>query len=432
MTGESSSDHDTAIPYSAPYPRHLPSATEIEHTRLQIQQDQRKIKSLEDDLEAARQLMTKLDENIKSLNQGIDNKRAFIAPIRSLPFEVLGEVMKCCAVNQSPWLLTSICRTWRQCALGTPRLWSQVVVTNPLSQNVVNRSVQNRWRNGEGEVCNTVARLERALARAGVTPLDITIDITMTYGSWGTKTNLTTKPILEMLRLLSGERMRQWRAFTIKRAQWDQALRFEGALVNLESISILQNPSQDHDGLRNLLDIVDETATHLKDLTLPISYRGNLSDKNWWDSLTTLSLGVSTDIEIILKRCVNVQTLTLQFTFFAGDLVERITLPKLRALQLGDCHPRFLPIILTNVAGTLAELKMSGSLVHVTPFVDDPVELPQLRRLLLKNADLSSYSRVSVPNIEELHVHYDHTPYKKVSLQAKGHLTMLMSYACRT
>lgn len=90
-----------------------------------IQRAERQIQDLECQIAALR-------ENIAHIRDDIARKEAFIAPIRRLPFDVLGEVAVILATDPSADVqvlrtLASVCRVWRDATLRTPRAWSTII-----------------------------------------------------------------------------------------------------------------------------------------------------------------------------------------------------------------------------------------------------------------------------------------------------------------
>lgn len=135
-------------------------------------------------------------------------------PQSRVPFEILSEIFKWYVVIQKdhpgPWLLVGICRAWRSIAFGTPRLWSAVRVVNPLAEAGSADHPLPQWRYGDGrENCITVSHMKMLLSRAKSAPLDIAID-----NRYPSK-EVDWSPFDEMLQLLGGERLNQWRSIEI-------------------------------------------------------------------------------------------------------------------------------------------------------------------------------------------------------------------------
>ncbi|KAF9042013.1 hypothetical protein BDZ89DRAFT_1060058 [Hymenopellis radicata] len=80
-------------------------------------------------------ILASLDEQINHLVQirenaqcRLNDSKAILHPIRSIPADVLGEIFRHCTPHArprgSPWLLSHICHRWRTQVLSSPNLWS--------------------------------------------------------------------------------------------------------------------------------------------------------------------------------------------------------------------------------------------------------------------------------------------------------------------
>ncbi|KAL0070005.1 hypothetical protein AAF712_002902 [Marasmius tenuissimus] len=109
---------------------YVPSSKELEELQQLVLEPQEKIRKLD---EKMKRLQAERDE----LQQFVDSHRALAAPFRRLPADIWGEIfayclpanqlnVAVCTVKEAPLLLTTICRTWREVALNTPRLWNSV------------------------------------------------------------------------------------------------------------------------------------------------------------------------------------------------------------------------------------------------------------------------------------------------------------------
>jgi hypothetical protein len=96
----------------------LPS---VDETRLTNQD----IVKLENELAAAITLLQQTQLRITELREGLEQRRAWIAPIRKVPFEVLSEIFIICSREQrfAPVTIAAVCRRWRDTALATPMAW---------------------------------------------------------------------------------------------------------------------------------------------------------------------------------------------------------------------------------------------------------------------------------------------------------------------
>lgn len=91
------------------------------------------------ELERLEKIWYFIKEKRRVLANDIDAHRAYIAPIRRIPDDVLREIMMQClpteappshiTTHTAPVLLTHICSRWRDIALSTPRLWASLCVS---------------------------------------------------------------------------------------------------------------------------------------------------------------------------------------------------------------------------------------------------------------------------------------------------------------
>jgi hypothetical protein len=98
----------------------------------QLQDLQTKIEKAEDALRKyvteARCAIDQMQSDFSELQDAISQTRAYLAPIKRLPPDLLRSVFLClfdeyCTCG---WVLSAVCSTWRREALKTPRLWSRV------------------------------------------------------------------------------------------------------------------------------------------------------------------------------------------------------------------------------------------------------------------------------------------------------------------
>ncbi|ESK88759.1 hypothetical protein Moror_17147 [Moniliophthora roreri MCA 2997] len=143
-------------------------------------------------LEPAKELHA-LDEQIAQLQARrdklksfIDNHRALLSPIRRVPSDILREIFVQCLpkdhlpthnIHQAPLLLTGICRSWREVAITTPRLWNRIhiVFRYPCSPPVTDFFRSLMKANTEG--------LDLWLERSGTMPLTLSLNAHTPFAS---------------------------------------------------------------------------------------------------------------------------------------------------------------------------------------------------------------------------------------------------------
>lgn len=168
--------------------------------------------------------------------------RIIIPPsaIHKLPFELISLVFLHYTQTTSPWTLTHVSRLWRTVALSTPRLWAGVRIAGIRSRE---GSKTPRWSDSF-EYCDSVPRLQSALARAGAVPLDICIGTHDFHHVYVTQeeneeNNRTREMLLEECRKLGVD---NWRSLDIARCWMLHFTGVDGLLhgqfANLEELSI--------------------------------------------------------------------------------------------------------------------------------------------------------------------------------------------------
>ncbi|KAL4073399.1 hypothetical protein J3A83DRAFT_4090975 [Scleroderma citrinum] len=124
-----------------------PTAASLSQANMSLSTDIRRLDALSTHLSVAeaelvaivaerRAEIRALEEERRALEEKVRWTRAYVAPVKRMPLELLRVVFledgvrnsKCC-----PWVLASVCRSWRRLALGIPRLWSKIRITTTQS-----------------------------------------------------------------------------------------------------------------------------------------------------------------------------------------------------------------------------------------------------------------------------------------------------------
>ncbi|KAL0564780.1 hypothetical protein V5O48_017259 [Marasmius crinis-equi] len=88
------------------------------------------------------QEIQKLQAELDEVQHFIDRHRSLLSPVRRVPADLLGEIfvealpsntfdLAARTVKDAPLLLTTICHSWREVALKTPRLWNRIHIYLP-------------------------------------------------------------------------------------------------------------------------------------------------------------------------------------------------------------------------------------------------------------------------------------------------------------
>lgn len=181
----------------------------------------------------------------------------------------------------SPRDLVLVCRTWRDVAFATPRLWSRIlwVTSNPSAW-------RQEWARSERLiVCRTLQDLRRTLSRAKAAPLDLAI-----------AADVHAEEFQDGLALLTGDgRMSQWRKFYLPdslvpyndhEAFSYELSPFNGNLFGLEEAEFFA-------GVPILFDAIARTATRLHSLRVETGcHLADFPKGDWWKRLRKLEVKV--------------------------------------------------------------------------------------------------------------------------------------------
>jgi hypothetical protein len=108
---------------SNPHPRRVPTEVEVQHCLTVVD-------NLDTEMGNLQKKIEKLQKKMKSLEYKKQNHLSFMARIRCLPIDVIGEICKACVdVGISPFLLARICGRFRDIVLNMKVLWSHIHVT---------------------------------------------------------------------------------------------------------------------------------------------------------------------------------------------------------------------------------------------------------------------------------------------------------------
>ncbi|KZV94134.1 hypothetical protein EXIGLDRAFT_590350, partial [Exidia glandulosa HHB12029] len=105
-----------------------PTRTEMATTRALISSHKEVIRDVEPMIQALEGQIEALHASISRVRVDIAEKKALIAPVRRLPFDILAEIIVAAATAPTADVrqlrtLASVCRSWRDATLRTPRAW---------------------------------------------------------------------------------------------------------------------------------------------------------------------------------------------------------------------------------------------------------------------------------------------------------------------
>ncbi|KAL1735680.1 hypothetical protein EV714DRAFT_267821 [Schizophyllum commune] len=136
--------------------------TDVAHAR---ELTERRISSVDEDVAYLQRVLLELAEHKRRLLRRVDLQKAYVAPIRGLPAELLSEIFyHCCGEFDDitsknscmPLVLGAVCKRWHDIAHDTPRLWTDVRMSKGLyggkhiRPNALRARLQLYLRNSKG------------------------------------------------------------------------------------------------------------------------------------------------------------------------------------------------------------------------------------------------------------------------------------------
>ncbi|KAL0568011.1 hypothetical protein V5O48_013980 [Marasmius crinis-equi] len=217
---------------------YAPSPQEIAEIKTIIRNPIERLKVLHEEL-------SRLQAERNKVQTFIDDHRALLAPFRRLPTDLWVEIFAQClsfdgpptrALDQAPLLLTIICRSWREIALGTPKLWNAIHVNLPLP---LRPSELDRYNSA------LLARrggVQRWLDRSAMMPLNISMSVGFCGTQWGTR-QMLNPDVYSHFGGLAVQHSRRWKEITftgVPDAVMDSIVSqiTHGSLPILEKISV--------------------------------------------------------------------------------------------------------------------------------------------------------------------------------------------------
>ncbi|KAG8950016.1 hypothetical protein FRC04_008095 [Tulasnella sp. 424] len=123
--------------------------------RLPLAQQQTRIAHIEADLERLRRTAKTHRQGRDLLQESINFNRSSLAPMHSLPFEILAMVFVECVEdpeNLPPRILALVCQRWRDILYQTPRVWYRVTCVARDETRPLTTSFRNLRRAGKSPI----------------------------------------------------------------------------------------------------------------------------------------------------------------------------------------------------------------------------------------------------------------------------------------
>jgi hypothetical protein len=305
------------------------------------QERSKKLKELEiAHLACKRPLIERIDE-LQQLN---DYDRSLIAPIRKLPAELLGYVFhRHVDLDNSPWVLTLVSRSWRHTAMTTPSLWVHLLLFSVENRRARRPNEFRLWHidghgwysRGRRLVCHDSSELNTIVSRAGSLPLDIDI-------SYRNDNVSVVKSVLgdtAIARRIASLTINGEMPYGLLSPQ-DLPGVTVGSFPLLHTLTIFSVPVKLRD---EILESISSSSPHLKHLTtcqtLPLSF--NLP---FWSKLRSLNLnGTSTSglLNNLVPHLGELEMLKGCPSFWPDDLTPEVSLARLTTLEV-VCSPNYL------------------------------------------------------------------------------------------
>ncbi|KAJ7755500.1 hypothetical protein B0H16DRAFT_1886295 [Mycena metata] len=97
------------------------------------------IEEIEEQMCRLKRVLDGLESRKRELQNFVATHKQVLAPIRTLPSEILSEIFLQYVKHRptGAWLIARVCRSWREIAISSSRLWNQIDMdTSPFSANI--------------------------------------------------------------------------------------------------------------------------------------------------------------------------------------------------------------------------------------------------------------------------------------------------------
>ncbi|KAJ7185314.1 hypothetical protein C8R46DRAFT_376397 [Mycena filopes] len=407
----------------------VPSDSESERIRDLLQGPRKQLVEVTGELSRLQSLIDEATRTRDELQDFIDAHTALISPMRRLPEDILRAVFIAAlpedrnptiSSDDAPLLFCGICKSWRDVALSTPRLWAAihlVVPTEPDFQHLMD--VLNLW-----------------LKRSGVVPLDISMVFSRTLALESERHDIS--PLLTTLVAAAG----RWRNVQLIVPALEAAFSLVGLSADdvplLQRIALCSDGTAPDDASRPLAFLA---AKNIRDVTFAGTHSFAHSPVAW---------GVLTELHIaytwpgcpavphklalqILRQCTVLETCELTIAGIdvdAGEfgLLERVmdqfslprlahfslvndgvpmvitrflnrfTLPHLRSFHFENLyHVDLMDILQSVMVGELESLSLAIEGLGSANLLTALAQMPLLQELIL-SAEPRTQEQVDEPN----------------------------------
>ncbi|KAJ3514743.1 hypothetical protein NMY22_g14640 [Coprinellus aureogranulatus] len=184
-----------SIPATDPHFAHLlvnneaPDTQGLEDIHRYLSGPRKELEEVSKETDVLETRLTSLHPKRITLRNTIQKYSGLCSPIRTLPQDILGEIFVRCLpedrypillFNEAPLLLTTICRRWRDAALGTHQLWTKVhIVTKFYDMRLLHTPKHSLRKQDIAERQLNLLRLY--VSRAGALPLRLSLVVNSEY-----------------------------------------------------------------------------------------------------------------------------------------------------------------------------------------------------------------------------------------------------------
>jgi F-box-like len=129
----------------------VPDLDDAKDIRKVVEQAETDIAVLDQEIARIHEILAHIESRRQEMCRHAEEHRGILAPVRRCPDEILSEIFIHCIPAQNlhvrvtkrkPLLVDQICRRWREVALGTPALWSDVTVMHQERKNDAGRQAE--------------------------------------------------------------------------------------------------------------------------------------------------------------------------------------------------------------------------------------------------------------------------------------------------
>ncbi|KAJ7759175.1 hypothetical protein B0H16DRAFT_1885093 [Mycena metata] len=109
---------------------HLPPDAILSNVRREIVIAESGMKEIQEQVCGLKRVLDDLELRRRELQNFVATHKQVLAPIRTLPNEILSEIFMQYVEHRKTgaWLIARVCRSWRETAIASPRLWNRICI----------------------------------------------------------------------------------------------------------------------------------------------------------------------------------------------------------------------------------------------------------------------------------------------------------------